>query len=251
MVQQTWNGNRLLWRALTASLGLHLLLALFLPVWTAQFSAGLQPVEALSFARITRIELQRPAAQSLPAALPRTVHRAQEVTFARHRAELTARRPSPTARPLAQHGPAGRHIAAAPRLIASRNTPLYARPAASAQVSAQQEPAAPSPAPAASQAEHPVNGTGQSDRGGVLPFTASQPPVLDPSVRTQLERRFGIHVTLLVTVDENGHTQSVTFQPPLDAQTEQAIQAVLASATWDAAVCGGGVTCQGTATIKL
>ena len=70
-------------------------------------------------------------------------------------------------------------------------------------------------------------------------------------MRTQLAQRFGVHVTLVVTVDENGRTENVSFQPPLDAQTERAIETLLASATWDAAVCGGGVTCEGTATIKL
>jgi hypothetical protein len=70
-------------------------------------------------------------------------------------------------------------------------------------------------------------------------------------VRAQLQQRFAVHVTLLVTVDEDGHTERVVFQPPLDTQTEQAIQQMLASANWDAAVCGGGVSCEGTATIKL
>lgn len=250
MMQRTWNGNRLLWRALAASLGVHLALALFLPVWTAQFSAGLQPVEAVSFAHVARIELRRPAAHSLPAALPRTLHRARTVSFAHKRAELSAPHGKPTIRPVAPSGPAG-HVAAAPRLVATRQTPVYARPAATADVATQQAPAAPTPQPQASQAEYAVTGAGENDRGGVLPLGATQDPVLDPGVRAELGKRVSVHVTLLVTVGENGRTERVVFQPPIDAQTEAAIQALLADATWDAAVCGGGVSCEGTATIKL
>ena len=247
---QTWDGNRLLWRALAASLGLHVLLALFLPVWTAQFSGGLQPVEAISFAQIMRVEIRRPSAKSLPAALPRTTHKAPLVSFAHSRAELTAPRNKPSAQPMKQSGPSGR-VAAAPKLIAARQAPIYARPAATADVSTQQAQPAPTPAPQASQADQNVNGVGSNDRGGVLPPGYFQAPVLDPAVRAQLQQRFAVHVTLLVTVDEDGHTERVVFQPPLDAPTEQAIQQMLASANWDAAVCGGGVSCEGTATIKL
>ena len=247
---QTWDGNRLLWRALAASLGLHVLLALFLPVWTAQFSGGLQPVEAISFAKIMRVEIRRPSAKSLPAALPRTTHKAPVVSFAHSRAELTAPRNKPSAHPITQSGPSGR-VAAAPKPIAAHQAPIYARPAATAEISTQQAQPAPTPAPQASQADQNVNGTGSNDRGGVLPPGYFQAPVLDPAVRAQLQQRFTVHVTLLVTVDEDGHTERVVFQPPLDAQTEQAIQQMLASANWDAAVCGGGVSCEGTATIKL
>jgi hypothetical protein len=250
MVHVSRDGNRLLWQALAASVGAHLLLALFLPVWTAQVSAGLQPVEAISFAPIVRIKLQRPAAKSLPAAVPRTTHRAAVVSFVHSKAELAAPKHKPAARPRSHTGASGR-IAAAPRLIAAHQAPLYARPAASADISTQQAAPAPTPQPQASQSEYAVNGSGENDRGGMLPFGGTQPPTLDPAVRAQLQQRFGVHVTLVVTVDEDGHTKTVDFQPPLDAQTEHAIEALLANANWDAAVCGGGVTCQGVATIKL
>lgn len=250
MVQRTWNGNRLLWQALAASLGLHLLVALLLPVWTAQVSEGLQPVEALSFAHIIRVQIQRPAAQSLPAAIQQTQHRAPKVTFARSKAELTAPHGKPQARPTAQSGPQGR-VASAPRLVAAHNTPLYARPAASAQVSTQQAAAAPTPQPQSSLANKPVAGNGASDTGGTMPFDSYQPPTLDPTVTAQLQKRFNVHVTLLVTVGEDGRTKSVEFEPPIDTQTESAIRALLADANWDAAVCGGGVSCTGTAQIKL
>lgn len=249
MVQQTWD-NRLLWRAIAASVALHVLVALFLPVWTAQVSGGLQPVEAVSFAHVIRMRLQRPSAKSLPAVAPRTARRANTISFARNRAELTASTRRPIVRPSAQNGPVGT-IAAAPKLVASRDTPLYARPAPKTEVAVQQASPAPTPQPQASQGERSVSGAGTSDRGGLLPFTATQDPVLDPGVRTQLEKRFAVHVTLVVTVGEDGHTKRVVFQPPIDADTEHAIEALLADANWDAAVCGGGVSCEGTATIKL
>jgi hypothetical protein len=135
--------------------------------------------------------------------------------------------------------------------VAVRTAPLYARPTASAGVSTSQAPAAPTPQPETTQAAREVAGTGTSDRGGVLPFTAAQDPVLDPGVRAQLQQRFAVHVTLLVTVGEDGRTKRVVFQPPIDPQVEQQIEALLADANWDAAVCGGGVSCEGTATIKL
>lgn len=250
MVQRTWDGNRLLWRALTASVALHLLVALFLPVWTMQVSQGLQPIEAVSFARIMRVQIQRPATQSLPAAVQQTQHRAPKVSFARSKAELSAPHGKPVARPTAQTGPSG-SLAAAPRLVAARNAPLYARPAASAPVSTQQAPPAASPQPQTTLSNRPVAGNGASDTGGTMPFTADQPPTLDPSVLAQLQKRFSVHVTLIVTVGEDGRTKSVDFQPPVDAQTENAIRALLADANWDAAVCGGGVSCTGTAQIKL
>lgn len=250
MVQRTWDSNRLLWRALAVSLAAHLLLALFLPVWTTQLSGGFQPAESISFAPIIRVKIQRPSAKSLPAALPRTQRRAPLVSFAHSRAELSAPKHKPTAKPLTQTGPVGQR-AAAPKLVAKHQTPLYARPASNADVSTHQSAPAPSPQPQASQSEYAVNGSGASDRGGMLPFTGTQPPTLDPGVRTQLQQKFGVHVTLIVTVDQDGHTKAVEFQPPLDEQTERAIEAMLANANWDAAVCGGGVTCEGKATIRL
>lgn len=250
MVQRTWDDNRLLWRALAASLGAHMLLALFLPVWTAQISGGLQPIEAISLAPVMRVRMERPSAKSLPAAVPHTVHRARVVSFAHSRAELSAPRHRPASRPLTQNAASGR-VAAAPSIVPQQHVALYARPAASADVSAREAAPAPTPQPLASQAQYAVSGAGANDRGGTLPLDATQPPTLDPSVRAQLQSRFSVHVTLLVTVDEQGHTKTVEFQPALDAQTESAIKALLASASWDAAVCGGGVTCEGMATIKL
>ncbi len=96
-----------------------------------------------------------------------------------------------------------------------------------------------------------MSGSGTNDRGGVSPFGAEQPPVLDPRVKAALLQRFNVHVVLIITVGEDGKTKKVEFHPPLDDATQRAIQTLLANANWDAAVCGGGVSCEGVATIKL
>lgn len=251
MVVRTWDSNRLFERALIASLALHLLIALFLPGWVPQQSDGLQPVEALSFARVMRVEIRRPVAAAPAVAMPDTTKRAIKVSFARSKSELSATTHKPLARPTAMNAPTGK-IAAAPVHVVSRHpAPLYARaPASSEPVSSSVSTAAQTPAPQASVDTRQVAGAGASDRGGVLPFGASQDPVLDPAALAQLQKQ-SVHVTLLVTVGEDGHTKHITFQPPIDAQVEQRIQAILANANWDAAVCGGGVTCEGVATIKL
>ncbi len=74
--------------------------------------------------------------------------------------------------------------------------------------------------------------------------------MLDPGVRQQLSA-LGTHVTLIVTVGNDGRTENVVFQPPIDSQLESKIRSLLADASWDPAVCGGGVSCEASATIKL
>jgi hypothetical protein len=83
-----------------------------------------------------------------------------------------------------------------------------------------------------------------------MPLGVSDTPVLDPSVRKAL-LALGVHVRLTITVDSAGRTKNVAFQPPLDASVEEQIRTLLASASWDPAVCGGGMTCEGQATITL
>lgn len=250
MVSHVRIDNRLLWRALVASLAVHLVVAVLLPSWMQAQSGGLQSVETISFAHVVRMAIMRPAAHALPTAAPQTNRRAPEISFARHKAELSVTRHKPHPRPTAQNGPNGPLAAAPKHVLTTQNTPLYAQ-ANSASVSTRQAESAQTPQPQATVAERPVGGTGTSNRGGLLPFGAQQDPVLDPGVLSKLQSAVNGHVTLIVVVGEDGHTKHVEFQPPLDAQTEQKIQALLADATWDAAVCGGGVSCQGTATIKL
>ncbi|HZT14208.1 MAG TPA: hypothetical protein VFA29_15515 [Candidatus Baltobacteraceae bacterium] len=242
--------DRLLRRAIVASLGLHLLLALLVPNWLRSQSQDLQPIESLTFARLIRMEVSRPAASAPERAQVRAQHRSAVATFAHVKAELSApskrRRFAP--RPIA--GAPGT-AAAAPHAVPRQETPLYARTSSSVQPEAavQHAPAA-TPAPAAAAGERDVNGA-SSDRGGVMPFGAAQDPVLDPRVLAALQQKVTVHVTLRVRVGEDGRTLGVDFDPPLDAQTERSIQDILAQADWDAAICGGGVSCEGVAVIKL
>ena len=71
------------------------------------------------------------------------------------------------------------------------------------------------------------------------------------SVGAQGTARAGRARSLTITVDSAGHTKNVAFQPPLEASIEEQIRSLLASASWDPAVCGGGMTCEGQATITL
>ena len=252
MLLYRWDTNRLLMRALVASLAVHILVAFFLPIWAQQQSGGLEPIESISFARILRVAVQRPETQRLPVAMPETRNHAARVSFARSKSELSVNKRRPRAMPTAQNGPTGANAAAPRHETLRAPAPLYARASASsAPVSTSQSQSVQTPQPETTVADRAVAGSAASDRGGVLPLGAQQDPILDPGVRAKLEQRFNVRVTLVVTVGEDGRTKHVAFQPPLDAQTEQAIEAILADATWDAAVCGGGVSCEGTATIKL
>lgn len=64
-------------------------------------------------------------------------------------------------------------------------------------------------------------------------------------------RRLGVHTTLTILVGEDGKTESVAFSPPLDPQTETAIESALDGANWDPAYCGGGIPCAKKTTIAL
>lgn len=237
---RTWNGDTLLARALAASLALHLLFAFFVPTWLPQQSVPDVPLQAISFAHIVRARVERTVVHPSAAAAVARAHPAPRVRMPHTLAPL--QKPVARARPLPQPH-AG--IAAVPALAprpAITDVPASAPPRLAA-----------TPVPNSQATIAPVSsqGAGRSDRGGVLPFGASQDPVLDPAVLNALRTRFPVHATLTVTVGENGKTERVQFAPPLDPQTEREIQALLATATWDAAVCGGGVSCVGTAKIDI
>ncbi|MFN2448216.1 MAG: hypothetical protein ABR508_00275 [Candidatus Baltobacteraceae bacterium] len=244
--------ERLLERALLASLALHLLFAVVLPIWTPLQPHGLLPVESISFARVMRAQIERPARAALPVAVPATHRRSAHVTFERKKSELAAKARARHSRPLLHAGPAGQTVAAAPKKASAQTAaPLLARAPSSVAPVAAAHGVQSSAKPDAAVDTRTITSAGTSDRGGVMPFGAEQTPVLDPAVRAQLAQMARAHVTLSVTVGEDGKTKFVKFDPPLDAQTERAMQNVLAQATWDAAVCGGGVSCEGVATIKL
>jgi hypothetical protein len=86
---------------------------------------------------------------------------------------------------------------------------------------------------------------------GSFPFGAEQAhPVIDGWSMGEL-RATGAHTTLVVTVGDDGHIKSVEFRPDIDRGAESRIESVLQNAHWDPAVCGGGIPCEGRATITI
>jgi|SRR5580698_4402234 hypothetical protein len=226
--------NARMQRATAGSVAIHVVAALMIPALAWSFTDRAQ-VETVSFAHVTRIRIVQPraplphprAAAPEHAAVP-TLHFAHKIRVVR----------------LAHRSPMGKTVVAT-------NSPAAPNVAAIAQAgdAKTQQGATPSNDP--TPATRDVASTDKRQNGGYLPFGAEQPvPVLDPEVRTKLDT-LGAHVTLIVTVGDDGHTTNIVFQPPLDAATEAKIRALLADANWDPAVCGGGVACEAVATIKL
>jgi hypothetical protein len=220
--------------ATLTSVAFHVLAALAIPAlaWTASTAT---PVETVSFTRILHIEITRPKAVHPP---PRAVaprHEAKPTLHFAYHLRLVAavpRHASP-APPVATDepgAPAVGHVARVGNGVAGSDAPPNA-----------------TPSPAARE----VASVGAHEEGGYLPFGAEQPePVLDPNIRKQLEA-LGAHVTLTVTVGDDGRTENIVFTPPIDPQTEDRVRSLLADASWDPAVCGGGVACTAQTTIKL
>src|SRR5581483_6983516 len=210
-------------RALLASFGVHLVAALLIPALAFTLTSA-APVETITFTRVAHIEIQRrePPRPQPRAAAPsrspeRVISEATRVELAHASHKISS--PPPATAYRQSTAPV---LAAAPR-AGSGTTDGEAAP---------QTPASP--------AARAVTSTVGRDTGGYLPFGAEQPdPVLDPSVRRQLAS-LGVHVTLVVTVGEDGRTKTIAFQPTVDAQTQSRIQSLLADASWDPAVCGGG-----------
>lgn len=219
-----------------ASVALHAFAAVLIPA-LAWMPSTAPPVETVSFLHVTRIVIQ-PKPKAVPQPRAQAPHRSTVVVRSRStQIELahvvSQKKASPP--PLIN-----RDVSVAP--VAGQS---QVGKGTVANVSESE------PQPSASPASRAVASVGEHSAGGYLPFGAEQPdPVLDPNVLKQLGA-LGIHVTILVTVDENGKTETVSFVPPLDSKTEKQIESMLADAAWDPAVCGGGVSCEGHATIKL
>lgn len=222
-------------RATLASVGIHILAALAIPAlaWTASTSP---PVETVSFTHIIHVEITRPRVPQPPpraVAQHRDTKRAVNVVTHIRLVAAAPHRHAPPEPTIASNAPA------APA-VGSLQRPGVGSSASNGMVNA-----TPSPAVRA------VASLGIRRTGGYLPFGAEQPdPVLDPGVRKQLDA-LGAHVTLVVTVGDDGRTENVAFDPPIDPQLESRIRSLLADASWDPAVCGGGVSCQAQTTIKL
>ncbi|HKE36327.1 MAG TPA: hypothetical protein VKB39_02795 [Candidatus Baltobacteraceae bacterium] len=219
-----------------ASVALHAVAALLIPA-LAWMPSSAPPVETISFAHVTRIVIE-PKPKAVPEPRAQAPHQAKVVV-----------RSVATELDLAH---VQSHKKASP-------PPLVARDVSVAPMVGQSQvgngtaghPSQAEPQPSATPAARAVASVGGHDTGGYLPFGAEQPdPVLDPNVLKQLGA-IGIHVTIVVTVNENGKTETVSFVPPIDPKTEKQIESMLADAAWDPAVCGGGVSCEGHATIKL
>lgn len=244
-VSSIWNWDLSLRRAFGASLVLHGLFALFFPLFATSPDAGSQPFQRISFVHVARVAVAPiPRSGRLPAAMHQMARPHLGAKHARPRSNRIARvRLKVGSLPAAFVGAEG-------RTPASSAAQPYATPLSSAGDR-------PSPketgVPDAAAGVGAPNSAGKKDVGGVMPFGADLPePVLDPKVRAELVHRFAsVHVTLIVTVGDDGRTKNVEFHPPLEPRVQAEISALLAAANWDAAVCGGGIPCAGRTTITL
>lgn len=229
----TWGPNQWLYRAILLSLALHLVIALFIPALATLEGSG-PSIETISFVRVIHISIQKPqpVAHERPATAPLKAPIPQ--IEPQHRA---------TSRPMQRSAPATARLSRAPVEAGESR-----KGSAVAAVDASAPPVAVTASP---QAATVASNETREDTGGYMPLGAEEPtPVLDPTIRKSLAE-LGIHTTLTIDVDASGKTKNVTFSPPIDANIENQIRTMLASAHWDPAICGAGVACESQATIKL
>lgn len=250
-----WKENSRFRAALLVSLALHGLAALFLPLLAPATQPSPDTLETISYQRALHVALQRHAATphtraapaSKPVAVkPRSVQR-RAVTPAR-KAAASKQRARATAPPTS-----GATVAARDFSVGVPSAPPAA--ATSVPVAAKTAPlsnAQPSSAPAArSQTREVPNAEGAGARSGIGMFGEVQDPALAGPVMAELQHRFKLKVTLIVTVGDDGKTKQIEFHPPVTPSVENQIRTLLADANWDPALCGGGIACEGKATIKL
>jgi hypothetical protein len=220
--------------ALAGSLILHAVCALLIPPLSN--SPSLEPIETVSFARVRRVAITRH-----DVAARRAMARPTRVA----RITLAQKQPSPVRQQQAPQAVAQRPAAVA-MSQAQRGNPSPHDAVGSV---AQSSPMPQATAPATIRQE--TTPDSQTVAGGFMPFGADEPdPVLDPKALKQLQA-LGVHVTLIVTVGDDGKTKYVAFHPPLDPQVEAQMRALLVAANWDPAYCGGGIPCQKDANITL
>lgn len=219
--------------ALLASFVLHGLAALAIPTILIPSQAHAAPVRCCT--TIVRIALPHPALSHRPLAHPTASPHPQPTQTARWVPQISPRwRAMRVA--VAHHAASRPVIASAP--------PIVTAPVTIAATGAALETPTPQPVrEIASTAENPV--------GGYLPLGAEQRyPVLDASTLKAL-LALQVHVKLTVTVGNDGRTKQVLFSTPLDATMEARIRRLLDDASWDPSVCGGGIPCEGRATLDL
>ena len=255
VLRRRWKENARFRIALAISLGLHAVGALLFPALAPAPAPAPETMTTISYQRVQRVALQtRPtvphsaAAQSAKrVVLPKIVR--SRTTAPMHKAPTMKPRRHATAKPT-------------PGAVAQKRTftvgipsasPIPSTPAPVAVTkSAAPAVAAPSSAPAPAQQHREIpNAHGSGARSGIGMFGEVQDPALEKPVMDQLVRRFKLNVTLVVTVGDDGRTKQIEFHPPVTPAVENQIRSLLADANWDPALCGGGIACEGKATIKL
>src|SRR5579862_3718322 len=199
-----------------ASVFLHVLAAALIPA-LAWMPSSLPPVETISFVRVSHIVVERQQPKPPPRAEAPHFRAAPLINPIRHQ-ELSNLTPRPTR---VQPRPPARDQSGAP------DTALVQRPGTG---TSDQAAVVEATAPPAARS---VASVGTHQNGGYMPFGAEQPePVLDPAILKQLAA-LGVHVTIVVTVGEDGKTKNIAFQPPVDPQIQSRIESLLADASWD------------------
>lgn len=252
-MERWWRDDRRLASALAASLILHALAALLVP----GARSGPPPPEALETISFTKIQHVSVRTAHPAVAAPAHPHAAKSAVAPKQ--PPRASKPRAAAKPLAR-GRVRSRVQPTPGAPASSHAfavaPQQGTPVPLASASPAATAAAPAQTPAAAALSRKANqqvshSSGSAESGGAFAFGDVHPATLDPEVTRELLRRFKVHAELLVSVSEDGKTQSVEFRPGLDAAIERAIRDLLKDAHWDAAVCGGGLTCDWKGTIRL
>ena len=252
-MERWWRDDRRLASALAASLVLHALLALLVPNVRSSVPAP-DTLETISFTNS-----QHASVRTAHPAVAAPAHAIAAKAAVAPKRPPRASKPRTATRPVSRsHAPArvrplaGATAASHAFAVARQNGTPAPLPSASTAATAAAPAQTPAPAALSHKADQQVaRSAGTSESGGAFAFGDVHPATLDPAVTRELLRRFKVHADLLVSVSEDGKTQSVEFHPGLDAAVERAIRDLLKEAHWDAAVCGGGLTCDWKGTIKL
>lgn len=253
MMERWWGEDRRFRSALVASLFLHALLMLLIPTLSTT-TASPDSLETISFSKIQHVSVQAPH----PAVAPRHPANLAKTAVAPKPAARAAK-PRPSAPPKGR-GHAPRRPAPTPgvqtpvhdfAVAKQAGTPSPQLSAAPARTAAAPEQTAAPVSAARKQDQQTARSSGNTESGGAFALGDTHDATLDPAVSQELRRRFKMHVELLVYVSDDGKTQRVEFRPSLDADTERQIRDLLKDAHWDAAVCGGGLTCESKNLIKL
>lgn len=253
MMERWWDEDHRLASALVASLLFHALLFALIPNVRSSAPAR-DTLETISFTKIAHVSVSapHPAVATHPlvtaankAVAPTPVPRAAKPRPATHPVKRVRGPAKPVPTPGASK-PA--HAYAVAKQAGSPAPVVPAPPAATA--AAPVQTAVPQSV-SRKQDQEVARTTGTAQSGGAFAFGDTHEATLDPTITKELKRRFKIHLELLVYVSDDGKTQRIEFHPSPGPAIEQQIRDLLKDAHWDAAVCGGGLTCESKATITL